>query len=741
MGTVANLSVKIGANTQDFSKGLQAVQTEVQGVGAKIGAIFASAGVGILAGELTQLVGKVAGTTGHLADLAAKSGLTAEAVQELDFVARQSGSSFDQISQALALMGNRLVEGDKGAVQAIKALGLNLSELQAMQPDQAFQRIAAAVSAIADPMQRSKLAMDLFGRSGATVLPVLTSNIGQLREQARSMGLVMSNEVVASGDRVGDNWQMLQTRTQSLMATALIPLMDVFSNLPAPVQTLVATTSTLAPTLGAVATAGLAMKLAFAGTAITLGTVAVAFGAVAAAIVAVWGAWKIGNIESVKNGVAQWALSSDALAASLYRKVTGLQQLSPEMARQAISANAAAEAESKQSKASDNLAQQLAKQQAETQKAIEAAMGEEKALAKSEAAKRKAAKAAEDLARKQTEQAASYRDFLNFIGEREIEDVKRANEAKAKSDADYRAFQNQLGEQEKADHAARLQKQAEAEGAWRQTMNEIGEKQMQDEAARMAERNRRWTEFRDHAKQSIDNVSMAMSDSFVRMMTGASSFKEGFTAIWRSIKDNILGLFADLLNSFINSFLKGMLGALFGQQGSFQKAFSGLLGGGGSGLLGGLLGGGGAAAGGAAAGAGGAAAGAGAGGGAMAGLLTNPLTGIAAGAAMWAMGAFSGSTFTPETLNQMANYHEATGKSPMAGMLFDRENLRTFSETADASPSGGNVNVNLNVSAVDAQGVREFVESDSFTTSLTDALRRNRNGLLTAAQDLLVPAT
>jgi hypothetical protein len=59
------------------------------------------------------------------------------------------------------------------------------------------------------------------------------------------------------------------------------------------------------------------------------------------------------------------------------------------------------------------------------------------------------------------------------------------------------------------------------------------------------------------------------------------------------------------------------------------------------------------------------------------------------------------------------------------------------SDGGGSGAGGGTFNVNFSVSAIDGQNVSEFVESDNFTTAFIDALRRNRNGILTASQDLI----
>lgn len=68
---------------------------------------------------------------------------------------------------------------------------------------------------------------------------------------------------------------------------------------------------------------------------------------IATAIGLVWIAWKIGNTETVKNSLAEWALSADNLTAMLYRAVAGVEKMTPEAAKAAVAATAAAEAQSK----------------------------------------------------------------------------------------------------------------------------------------------------------------------------------------------------------------------------------------------------------------------------------------------------------------------------------------------------------------------------------------------------------
>lgn len=296
--TIASLIVEVGANVANLTTSVEKVQGSLGNM-----ASFAQKAAGVLgaafaASEISGAAQEVTAYAGHLDDMRKKAGITAEAVQELDFAAKQNGLSFDTVSSALAKMSKNILEGGKASQEAISGLGLSVDTLKGMAPDQAFEAIAQKIAGIPDPMLRSKTAMDIFGKSGAELLPLLTENIGQLRQQARDAGLVMSNDLVAAGDRVGDTWDQMQARLQALKGQALLPVLDLFTQLPQPMQTIVGAGLALAPSLGGIGTA----IVAAGGPVAAMGALSTAFtailpflgpaGLIAVAVFAVYEVWK-----------------------------------------------------------------------------------------------------------------------------------------------------------------------------------------------------------------------------------------------------------------------------------------------------------------------------------------------------------------------------------------------------------------------------------------------------------------
>jgi hypothetical protein len=252
---VAALIVRVAADLADLKTGVADIGGTLDGMStfaARAGSALAAAfSIQQIAGAAKDVVNM----TGHVADLATKAGISAEAVQELDFAAKQSGSSFDAVSGALAKMANGLLEEKGGVIDMVKKLGLNVNELRAMAPDMAFQRIAAAVAGIPDPMERSKAAMEIFGKSGAELLPVMTSDIAALRQEAKDAGLVLSNDLVAAGDAAGDAFDKMQTKIGALKAQAMLPMLELLTSMPESLQTVAGVALTVGPALSGIGTA------------------------------------------------------------------------------------------------------------------------------------------------------------------------------------------------------------------------------------------------------------------------------------------------------------------------------------------------------------------------------------------------------------------------------------------------------------------------------------------------------
>lgn len=198
------------------------------GIAGKLGGLMAGA---FAVTEIVSAAAEVVNFAGELTDLSAKTGIGTTALQELKYAGSQVGVELDQITRGVNDMQKRIAGGDASAVGAIKALGLNFDDLRAMKPEDQFRTLAERIADVEDPADRVKVAMDLFGKSGAEMLPLLTDEFIGLTEKANTLGIVMDEETVASMDTLGDTVGDLMDVGTALLARVLTPFVPLLTAL------------------------------------------------------------------------------------------------------------------------------------------------------------------------------------------------------------------------------------------------------------------------------------------------------------------------------------------------------------------------------------------------------------------------------------------------------------------------------------------------------------------------------
>jgi hypothetical protein len=97
----------------------------------------------------------------------------------------------------IAKAAEELSSNTNPAALAIQRLGLNVDTLARMNPEQQFMALAGALDGVQDHSLKTALAMDLFGRSGAELIPMLemgSAGLEQARQKVRELGLSFSAE-------------------------------------------------------------------------------------------------------------------------------------------------------------------------------------------------------------------------------------------------------------------------------------------------------------------------------------------------------------------------------------------------------------------------------------------------------------------------------------------------------------------------------------------------------------------
>lgn len=163
-------------------------------------------------------------------DLSDRAGLTTDQFQELQYAITQTGGRTEDVEKAVTKLNDKLTEGKKGTVKALESMGLELENIQAMKPGDAFLKVANAIGEIPDPMQRSQAAIELFGISGAKWLPAINQGLGDLQKEAHNLGQVLSEHDIQALDEFGDRWDQMMKRLQVSAAHTALTVADAFKS-------------------------------------------------------------------------------------------------------------------------------------------------------------------------------------------------------------------------------------------------------------------------------------------------------------------------------------------------------------------------------------------------------------------------------------------------------------------------------------------------------------------------------
>ncbi|MBX3384152.1 MAG: phage tail tape measure protein [Phycisphaeraceae bacterium] len=204
------VSDKLSAGLRRAQKRLEAFGQGLRSAGTRLAGIGAAAVTALLASV------RVFSSMGDVLDkMSLRTGVSAEALSELGFAAEQSGADLETLENGLKFMQRSLVDAAKGsasAQQALSLLGLSVEDLAGLSPDQQFKRLADRLALVTDPALRTALAMEIFGRAGTKLLPLLSSGaagIEELQAQARSLGLTVSTQTARDAAELNDTLNIL----------------------------------------------------------------------------------------------------------------------------------------------------------------------------------------------------------------------------------------------------------------------------------------------------------------------------------------------------------------------------------------------------------------------------------------------------------------------------------------------------------------------------------------------------
>lgn len=228
MTDLAKLVVRLEAQTAQFQTELKKSNALLASFrksadsslgGIKVSTAALAAGAVAASAGLVALINQTVDAVSGFKDLADQMGDTAEAVASLKTAADLSDTEFSKIAAASVKLTAGLAKLDdesKGAGAAVKALGLDFETFRRQSPTEQLEAVAFAMARFADDAGKTATAVELFGKSGAQLIPFLNDLAETGGRQVR-----LTQEQIDVTDEYAKEMSRLKTE-MSLLASAAI---------------------------------------------------------------------------------------------------------------------------------------------------------------------------------------------------------------------------------------------------------------------------------------------------------------------------------------------------------------------------------------------------------------------------------------------------------------------------------------------------------------------------------------
>ena len=215
----------------------KAIKNAEQGVANLKSAVKTLAVVGAAAAGTVFALAKSVADAGDFAAKSAKQiGVNAESLQEFAYAAQIGGATTKDVVTGFRLLA-RVVNESRGGMQsytdALVAMGLTQEEINdtSLTSDDLLLKIADSFQKMKDPIQKTALAAEVFGRAGTKLIPMLnegSAGISLLREEAKKLGIVLDANTLLASEEFQDSLLRAKSAVmgiRNIVGAQLIPIL------------------------------------------------------------------------------------------------------------------------------------------------------------------------------------------------------------------------------------------------------------------------------------------------------------------------------------------------------------------------------------------------------------------------------------------------------------------------------------------------------------------------------------
>jgi hypothetical protein len=237
---IGSLRAVLGIDTAQFSTGIKKAKADLGGLSGTFKSFAAGIAGALTVGAITAALQSTITHLDEVGKAAQKIGTSTEGFSKLEYSAKLADVGTEQLTSSLGKLTVKMGEiaGGKGgdAKLAFDALGLSAQDAQGKLKDTSafFSEIAEKFSVLKDGAAKNALAMAIFGKSYADIIPMLNGGAGELKrngDELERLGGVVTPQAAQAAQDFNDNISRLQVVAQGFLTEFLTPVIPALVSL------------------------------------------------------------------------------------------------------------------------------------------------------------------------------------------------------------------------------------------------------------------------------------------------------------------------------------------------------------------------------------------------------------------------------------------------------------------------------------------------------------------------------
>lgn len=213
------------AALRSVKQGLGSITTQLASLKTSaiaFGAAFAAVRFAVL--PLVNLGRAAVNAADDLLALSERTGISVEKLSLFAHAAKAANTDIETVGNAARLLSVRMLEAARGSKQATALMGA-FGVTAADSLEGALEKVLTQLGELPKGWQKSALAVKLFGRSGAALIPFANS-LKEGVDQARRFNVGISEETAKAADAFNESLAAIKASLSASFVTALTPVLN-----------------------------------------------------------------------------------------------------------------------------------------------------------------------------------------------------------------------------------------------------------------------------------------------------------------------------------------------------------------------------------------------------------------------------------------------------------------------------------------------------------------------------------